>query len=130
MYTFLLSSNLAFSLPAGVAMARGFPFLGLSVTMAAVSSYIYHMNHSCSSAHMLDVVVAMVTFMFMSVLILCAGSAWLGSFALALAVIGISLFLDVGDYEDETFCVTHSLWHICMALCAGIGVAALKQGVA
>ena len=130
MHNLLLTSNLAFILPVGAALAKGYVFVALSLTMMAMSSYIYHMDHSCKTAHVLDVVVAMITFLFMSVLTLSTGSAWLGSFAMAFAVIGISLFFDVGNYDDEMFCVTHSLWHICMAMCSAVGVAALKSGVA
>lgn len=130
MHTLLLTSNLAFVVPAGLALAQGYIFVALSLTMMAMSSYIYHMDHSCKTAHVLDVTAAMITFMFMCVLILCSGSAWLGSFAMAFSLIGISLFFDVGGYSDESFCVTHSLWHICMAICGAFGVVALKSGVA
>jgi len=128
----LLSSNLAFALPAVIATVKNMPLLSVAMCVVAVSSYFYHLNHSCGSARMVDIAVAFITFLFMIVLILCSGSAWLGSAAAATGMIGLALFLDVGhsdssrDYECPKFCVTHSLWHIMMALTASLGIASTR----
>jgi hypothetical protein len=117
----LVISNLALLPAVGFALSKRWWFTTALMSASMFSSIMYH-GAAQNRHRVLDVTLAGCMLVYMvGVIALFCTLPW-GCAAIAIFVVAIAFFLypapstgvgaDLEEYQDPSFCVTHSLWHL------------------